>query len=49
MASTGVACQYCSGNSSLVWHPGVCPKIKGIEYWPNGTIKKVEFRDLTQE
>lgn len=26
-------------------HTGVCPRIKSIEYFPNGTIKKVEYFD----
>lgn len=28
------------------WHQGQCPRIKSIEYWPDGTIKKVEYHDL---
>lgn len=32
-------CKYC-GESS---HTGVCPKIKVIEYFENGKIKRVEF------
>ena len=33
-------CPYC-GNI----HDGVCPKVKAIEYHPNGTVKRVEFHD----
>ena len=32
-------CHYCAGI-----HPGVrCPAVKAIDYYPNGTIKRVEF------
>lgn len=33
-------CQYCG----LFRHPGVCPTVKAIEYHPDGTIKRVEFK-----
>lgn len=38
-------CPYCSGGSSQMYHGGTCPKVKSIEYYENGTIKKVEFHD----
>lgn len=40
-------CPYCSNPPhSLVYHyGGPCPKVKAIEYYPNGIIKKVEFKD----
>jgi len=38
--STWTPCQWC-GN---VQHTGVCPRVKAIEYHPNGTIKRVEFQ-----
>lgn len=41
-------CPYCSGPSQKIFHGGACPKVKSIEYWPDGTIKKVEFRDPQQ-
>lgn len=25
------------------YHTGVCPKIKAIEYHPDGTIKRIEY------
>ena len=37
-------CRYCSTHNSWTWHSGFCPKIKNIEYYPDGTIKKVELR-----
>ena len=37
------SCPYCSGDGDYIYHSGVCPKIKEIEYYPNGTIKKVTF------
>ena len=32
-------CSYCGNH-----HNGACPKVKAIEYHPNGTVKRVEFR-----
>lgn len=31
-------CPFCDG-----WHSMPCPRVKSIEYYPNGTIKKVEY------
>lgn len=39
------ACPYCSSETQYVFHQGWCPKIKSIEYHPNGTIKKIELKD----
>lgn len=25
-------------------HDGVCPNVKAIEYYPNGTVKRVEYK-----
>jgi len=37
-------CRWCSG-----WHPHmVCPHIAMIEYFENGTIKRIEVRDRSQ-
>lgn len=33
-------CQYCGGFP----HQGICPTVKAIEYHPDGTIKRVEFK-----
>lgn len=33
------SCPYCGNN-----HSGVCPRVKSIEYFPDGTIKKVDFK-----
>lgn len=33
-------CQHC-GN----WHGGVCPRISAIEYYQDGTVKKVEYHN----
>lgn len=33
-------CRWCG------WaHAGVCPRVKAIEYHPNGEVKRVEFFD----
>ena len=39
------ACPWCSGEYTNVIHSGPCPRIKAIEYHPNGTIKRVEFNE----
>ena len=31
-------CRWCS-----TWHIGTCPRVKSIEYFPDGTVKRVEF------
>ena len=36
-------CPYCSHPNSNVYHLGKCPYIKAIEYYENGTVKRVEF------
>ena len=41
------ACPHCSGAFSQVFHGGRCPQVKSIEYYPNGSIKKVEFNNET--
>ena len=33
-----VQCGHC-GN----FHQGTCPRIKEIEYWPDGTVKRVVY------
>lgn len=35
-------CQHCGAN---VIHSGACPRIKAIEYFPDGTMKRVEYHD----
>ncbi len=36
-------CPYCSDAIQKTYHGGVCPKVKSIEYYPDGSIKKVDF------
>lgn len=36
-------CPYCSDDYQKISHGGTCPRVKAIEYYPNGTIKRVEF------
>jgi hypothetical protein len=44
MASTilcdNLTCVYCG----QIHIDSICPKIKSIEYYPNGTINKIEFK-----
>lgn len=37
--SVAFGCPWCEG-----YHSGPCPQVKVIEYHPNGTIKKIEYR-----
>jgi len=47
MTTTGItdplsgAPQFC-GHCGM-YHGSVCPRIKAIEYYPNGTIKRIEY------
>ena len=34
---------YTTRSLGAYWHQGACPKVKAIEYHPNGTVKRVEF------
>ncbi len=36
------SCRYCGESVS---HAGICPRIKAIEYHPDGSIRRVEFLD----
>lgn len=38
--STTQLCGHCG-----LWHGGIgiCPRIKGIEYYPDGTVKRIEY------
>jgi hypothetical protein len=38
MDQTMSKCEHCG-----MWHSGVCPRIKAIEYHPNGTVKRVGY------
>lgn len=38
-------CPYCNNGIFAVYHRGICPKVKSIEYFPDGRTKKVEFKD----
>ena len=44
---SGVPCPYCSSSGVQAYHYGVFPKVKEIEYHPDGTVKKVVFKDDT--
>lgn len=36
----GHLCEHC-GN----WHNGICPRISSIEYYPDGQIERINFRN----
>lgn len=37
---TPKACGHCG-----MWHGPVCPRIKAVDYYPDGSIKRVEYRE----
>lgn len=38
-------CPYCSNALQPVFHlGGLCPKIHSVEYFKDGTIKRIEFK-----
>lgn len=37
-------CPFCSGPLTEIKHAGVCPKVREIEYYDNGRVKRVVFR-----
>lgn len=40
------ACNWCSSGATFMWHNGLCPRVKAIEYHRDGwRIKRVEFFD----
>lgn len=41
--TVGSTCQWCGW-----YHETVCPRIRSIEYWQNGAIRKVEFHDTAK-
>jgi hypothetical protein len=38
--TTPKACGHCGG-----YHNGACPRIKSVEYHPNGTVRRIEYHD----
>ena len=38
-------CPWCSKGLGPVYHSGKCPKVKSVEYYPNGSVKKIEFKE----
>ena len=43
MFNSTITCPHCSGGGVQVIHNGPCPRVKAIEYFPDGTPKRVEF------
>jgi hypothetical protein len=41
-------CPFCSTAQRKIYHAGVCPNIKRIEYNPDGSVKAVEYRERRQ-
>lgn len=42
------ACPYCSSFINRVYHTGMCPSVQAVEYYPNGSVKRIEFREQAQ-
>ena len=41
-------CPYCSTELRTIFHLGPCPRIKSIEYFPDGRIKRIELREIAE-
>ena len=42
-------CSYCSNPPyNFIVHYGPCPRIRAIEYYPNGSLKRVELHGEEQ-
>lgn len=39
------SCPWCSREGLTIWHSGGCPRVKAIEYYPSGGVKRVEFHE----
>lgn len=39
---TATPCGWCSGNGTQIYP---CPRVVEIEYWPDGTVKRVRFAE----
>lgn len=39
VTSSQQPCAYCGG-----YHQAVCPMVKAIDYYPDGTVKRVELK-----
>lgn len=45
MTSTTITITPCTCEHCGVGHIGTCPRIKAIEYYENGSVKRVELRE----
>lgn len=43
IATSTTICYSCKHCGLIHAYGGVCPRIKAIEYYPDGTIKRVEY------
>lgn len=41
-------CPYCSSDHTKIYHNGLCPRIKSIEYDEKGSTTKIEFREIPE-
>ena len=41
-----VICPYCGASHQMA---GVCPRVEEMEYYPDGAVKRVKFREPVQE
>ena len=37
-------CPYCSTRERTIYHRGACPHVRRIEYWPDGSIRAIEYK-----
>ena len=38
-------CPWCSTKFSQIYHSGPCPNVEEIEFFENGTLKRIKFRN----
>lgn len=39
------ACHWCSTKDQATFHGGMCPRIRTIEYYPDGQVKHIALRE----
>ena len=44
LRQTPGACPYCSTPTVASYHSGSCPRVRAIEYHPDGSVKRIEFK-----
>ncbi len=40
------ACPWCSGGGTVTYHAGPCPRVKAIDFYLDGSVRRVELVPL---